>query len=93
MSAKRVGRITDNQDKSQFVREQSFWKLNQQCSISAQSCRSCETRLMAAPSPERTQGLRREFVIADLHRVARELAHCGLSRPSLRTIRTAPFRK
>ena len=29
MSAKRVGRITDDQDKSQFVREQSFWRLNQ----------------------------------------------------------------
>ena len=26
--AKRVGRITDDQDKSQFVREQSFWRLN-----------------------------------------------------------------
>ena len=28
MYAKRVDRITDDQDKSQFVREQSFWRLN-----------------------------------------------------------------
>ena len=27
MYAKRVGRITDDQGKSQFVREQSFWRL------------------------------------------------------------------
>jgi len=38
---------------------------------------------MTVVSPERTHGLRREFAIADLHRAARELAHCGRSTNSL----------